>query len=719
MTNAPFRPPILIRRGDPSARRKLLFRPPRDNLLPSLRFPWGRERLPLALPLLFLSPETKKPKTSNLQRASVPTVGPIPALAQAKVSAMPFSRAESPTDPTLRDHASASISEAGGLRHSQEKFRRSNSGSKSPPPAARTRPGNARVVSQGTPLGELPGRATRKPKGEGSWSVPRIIGLDCIRKQRKGSEKRGDKCVCTILTLGLAWFSLWRSLPRSLQSLMARDDFKKAVIKNLQLRVSNSCSNPDCCAPTSAPHSSQGISISAGEASHICAASPGGPRYDPLMSSQQRASIDNAIWLCKNCARKIDLDTSLFTVANLKQWKADAENRAVVNLGVPRPPNVTIETVTQALTGLPLKHITSALPNVARATKEAIEAKNPNIVVEIEYFDGRPNLKVNPKPGCNPIEVTIIPSEKSAKKFWQKVHEGLPFKWEEPIKVLTNPPIADTDASMISIGAPDDRDAEFSIFDFHNPCKAVRVPAQFAIGRSKMVFKGTIGKKLLNIEIEGPRESDSSAYEMLVNFSHPDLSEWNGAPLHYLPNLPKLTNISEILKSKPILDILVEGHNAISVEVGNIDFGDLHHLINSLEMVSVLAKKLNIEARFNEVEFFDLDFQEIYALSILVNDGRCSEVIEAERIIQVPVARESSWSPFDIPRGPSALKVERMPRALNFFDKEIFVPVMTMVMHEVTFDPIENQKIEALLLMRQAAGAKVEYMIDLEDIEIK
>jgi hypothetical protein len=45
-----------------------------------------------------------------------------------------------------------------------------------------------------------------------------------------------------------------------------------------------------------------------GEAAHISAAAPGGPRFDGSMTPEQRRHCDNGIWMCSNHAFLIDED---------------------------------------------------------------------------------------------------------------------------------------------------------------------------------------------------------------------------------------------------------------------------------------------------------------------------------------------------------------------------------------------------------------------------
>ena len=76
---------------------------------------------------------------------------------------------------------------------------------------------------------------------------------------------------------------------------------------------------------------------SIGVAAHIHAASPGGPRYDPSMTSSERGSISNAIWLCSNCSIIIDRDEACYTAKLLKEWKVKAETTAIREQGTKLP----------------------------------------------------------------------------------------------------------------------------------------------------------------------------------------------------------------------------------------------------------------------------------------------------------------------------------------------------------------------------------------------
>jgi hypothetical protein len=114
---------------------------------------------------------------------------------------------------------------------------------------------------------------------------------------------------------------------------MARDDFSATVKDVLAKRVALCCSNPKCNVATSGPHTETFRSVNLGVASHITAAAPGGPRFDESLTPEERASIDNGIWLCQCCAKLVDSDLTHYSVPLLKNWKVTAEARALRALG--------------------------------------------------------------------------------------------------------------------------------------------------------------------------------------------------------------------------------------------------------------------------------------------------------------------------------------------------------------------------------------------------
>lgn len=110
-----------------------------------------------------------------------------------------------------------------------------------------------------------------------------------------------------------------------------RDDFDARTKRALAERVGYICSNPDCNRATIGPSNESSTARSRiGVACHIAAASSGrgARRYDPAMSSSQRSSISNGIWLCETCAKLIDTDAAKYTPTELRDWRERAEAKA-------------------------------------------------------------------------------------------------------------------------------------------------------------------------------------------------------------------------------------------------------------------------------------------------------------------------------------------------------------------------------------------------------
>ena len=116
----------------------------------------------------------------------------------------------------------------------------------------------------------------------------------------------------------------------------ARDDFTLGVKAVLAQRAGYRCSKPDCRALTIGPSSERPEAhTNIGVAAHITAASPGGPRYDETLTSEQRRSVLNGIWLCQTHAKAVDDDQVTYTCDLLRYWKYHAEEEARALLGRP------------------------------------------------------------------------------------------------------------------------------------------------------------------------------------------------------------------------------------------------------------------------------------------------------------------------------------------------------------------------------------------------
>ena len=101
-----------------------------------------------------------------------------------------------------------------------------------------------------------------------------------------------------------------------------------------------------------------------GEECHICAKSPGGPRYDKSLSESEIDDYDNLILLSRNYHKIIDENPAYYSVERLKNIKKTHEEwvRQVLNFGIrniqsKKYPETTISYLQRIMTGNQLINI--------------------------------------------------------------------------------------------------------------------------------------------------------------------------------------------------------------------------------------------------------------------------------------------------------------------------------------------------------------------------
>ena len=122
-----------------------------------------------------------------------------------------------------------------------------------------------------------------------------------------------------------------------------RDEFADKTKVRIAKRAGWLCSDPSCRRDTIGSNSDGTGEINLGTAAHICAAAPGGPRYDSNQTPEERSSADNGIWMCRLHGDAVDAKDSKYTVELLHAWKAQAQKdswRRVLYGDVPHGPGV-------------------------------------------------------------------------------------------------------------------------------------------------------------------------------------------------------------------------------------------------------------------------------------------------------------------------------------------------------------------------------------------
>jgi hypothetical protein len=111
---------------------------------------------------------------------------------------------------------------------------------------------------------------------------------------------------------------------------VVRLEFTPKTKRVLAQRVGYRCSNPNCqVVSTIGPGDDEKSVVLLGEAAHIIGAIQKGisPRADSTKKISEIVSLENGIWLCRNCHRLVDSKISTYTVDALRKWKSQAEAR--------------------------------------------------------------------------------------------------------------------------------------------------------------------------------------------------------------------------------------------------------------------------------------------------------------------------------------------------------------------------------------------------------
>ncbi len=104
---------------------------------------------------------------------------------------------------------------------------------------------------------------------------------------------------------------------------MTRIDFSPKTKEIIAARSGYKCSFPDCNRTTIGPGAASDETANIGVASHIYAASPGGPRGVVGLTEDELSSPENGIWLCANHARLVDTNRGdKYPPALLHSYKA-------------------------------------------------------------------------------------------------------------------------------------------------------------------------------------------------------------------------------------------------------------------------------------------------------------------------------------------------------------------------------------------------------------
>ncbi len=178
--------------------------------------------------------------------------------------------------------------------------------------------------------------------------------------------------------------------------VIKNNHFSEKVRHALRMRAALVCSNPDCGILAVEPSSDDLKATTFGEACHIAAAEKGGARFDPDMTSEQRSSEENGIWLCASCHSKVDKNKLKYTPELLHEWKREHLIWVAAGGSVPDMPSISVKSIegfTHPSSGL--EAVSAGESTLLREHHLVIEAgiRGKISEIELEYQMAEPLYK--------------------------------------------------------------------------------------------------------------------------------------------------------------------------------------------------------------------------------------------------------------------------------------------------------------------------------------
>lgn len=404
-----------------------------------------------------------------------------------------------------------------------------------------------------------------------------------------------------------------------------RDNFSQRTIRFLKESVAHRCSNPDCRVPTSASTSDHRIN-NIGDAAHICAAASGGPRYDPSMTSDERSSIENGIWLCKNCARKIDNDPDKYSVSLLKEWKRKAIESALAELGQKLPSHNDIQNqLIQSLTGHTNNLITKAIPNTHKAHERYLSSLDPRFNVLSKYDGKSVVVELQPKEKVS-LSVSYIGTNKREfiKSQRDLIQQGKIFQLStSQIKVEGSPLIEKImeDDGVISINPPE-INSIIKLHFIHKETKIIDmlddIHGIISFGTKLFNFIGSTYNDILKFNFGFSCDFKTKS-KVSLNIN---TKTWENININKIPYFNKLMNfIEKICSNEWEMNFIIEIHgDVLATGVLNLDdltiFETLKTIFLYTKRCRIIAEQLGLNVKFsNRITFSDEEHRKIYEIS--------------------------------------------------------------------------------------------------------
>jgi len=414
---------------------------------------------------------------------------------------------------------------------------------------------------------------------------------------------------------------------------LGRDNFRKNTIEVLKARVAYRCSNPDCRVQTIAPAEGGKVN-NIGIAAHIFAASKGGPRPNQSITSEERKSIDNGIWLCSNCSINIDKDEKRYSPELLRQWKIDAEDQARAELGKKLPSeNEAIDTVAAAFTGMPKGVIANAISNVHKATEISLSQLDPRFHIKTQYIDGKSSIGIYAKENVS-LELKV--DAKYAKEYVDQHRQLIEHGSDVQISTegfsiegskLFEKVFEDVGILHVS-GLKKKAIQKFWLVqdDTHLVEGFDDISGEIAIGTKSLTFNGSACEGIFRLSYKKEIDNESSQVNFNISLSN---SSWEDQDIQHLPYFEKIFSLfDKMAEGWSILTSLeVEGLNILKsspIKVSKCDYiQDTTTLLHYVNRCKVIAKKFDFQVSYTpKVSFSAVEHKNIADIVDIIEEKK-------------------------------------------------------------------------------------------------
>lgn len=352
------------------------------------------------------------------------------------------------------------------------------------------------------------------------------------------------------------------------------------------------------------------------------------------MTSDERRSLSNEIWLCSNCSIDIDRDEKYYTVCILNKWKDSAEDAARIELGKKLPScSEAIDTVTAALTGFPKSYIANAISNVHYASEKSLELLDPRFLVKASHDDGKTSIKIYAKEN---VSSSMTVGGENVKEFMERycqlIEHGKDFEISsnavtiEGSKLLEE--IFDGNDGIFGIKAKKIK-ATQKLWLVHKDTNLIEsfddIQGDISLGTQSFTFRGTSCNKLFGVSLQKSLDENHSKANMTISLC---FDQWEGVSLKLLPYLEKLSTLFDKMSQgwEVFTPLEIDGIKVLSsvgVDVSSWDYViDTHNFLNYVCRCRIISEKFKFEISYTSNVSYTYEQHKLIADVVEIIEGR-------------------------------------------------------------------------------------------------